>query len=110
MIWPPVLRVAIFIGGYKCEELWSCCSFCGDRADGVRAEECGRFPAEPGDSGELRFGDHAGGVRCTGESAEVQGRAGSVSEWLRGDCGEREVEIRISRAKNAREMGHPPSA
>jgi hypothetical protein len=82
MIWPPVLRVAIFIGGYEREELRVCSSFFGDRADGVRAEECERFVAEPGDPGELCFGDHVGGVRCAGESAEVQERAGSVSEWV----------------------------
>jgi hypothetical protein len=74
--------VAIFIGGYEREELRVCSSFFGDRVDGVRAEKHERFPAEPGDSGELRFGDHAGGVQCTGESAEVPECAGEVSERL----------------------------
>ena len=41
-----------------------------------------------GDSGELRFGDQAVGVRRARKSAEVQERAREVSERVRGDCGE----------------------
>lgn len=73
-------RVAIFIED-KREETRFCFRF-SDRADGVCAEECGAFITEPGDSGELRLGDHAGGVRCAGESAQVQERAGSIPKWV----------------------------
>ena len=65
-------RVA-FLLGEKREDVRSCfSSFFGNRADGVCAEECRTCFAEPGDSGELRFGDHAGGVRRARESAAVQ--------------------------------------
>ena len=64
-------RVA-FLLGEKREDVRSCfSSFFGNRADGVCAAECWHI-AEPGDSGELRFGDHAGGVRRARESAAVQ--------------------------------------
>ena len=62
--------MAIFIWGRSREEICSCFIFC-IRADGVLAEEYGIAFAEPGDSGELRFGNHAGGLRCEGESAAV---------------------------------------
>jgi len=48
--------------------------------DGVCAEGWARLVAEPGRSGELRFEDHAGAMRCSGQSAEVQERAGDVPQ------------------------------
>jgi hypothetical protein len=42
----------------------------------MRAEGGAGILAQHGDSGELRFRDQVGGVRCEGESAEVQERAG----------------------------------
>jgi hypothetical protein len=42
----------------------------------VRAEGGAGIVAQHGDSGELRFRDQVGGVRCEGESAEMQERAG----------------------------------
>jgi hypothetical protein len=44
---------------------------CLGSANGVRAESGAYCAAEPGDSGELRVGDHADWVRREGESAEV---------------------------------------
>ena len=57
-------------------------NFGSDRDDGVRAGASTEFSAEPGRSGELRFGDTTGGLRCEGESATVQECAGNVSAWV----------------------------
>lgn len=74
--------MAFLLGAVRREELGiGSFLFFGDGGDGVRAEEC-RCIAEFDDPGELRFGDHAGGVRCEGESAAVQECAGEVSEWV----------------------------
>jgi hypothetical protein len=50
--------------------------------------------AEPGGPGELRLGNHAGGVRDAGESAEVQARPGTLPRWVR-TSGGGEVSRRI---------------
>ncbi len=57
----------------------------------------------------MRVGDYAGALRCAGESAEVQERAGNVPGRVRADCGGTEVAARspTSRAAHAREIWHP---
>jgi len=54
---------------------------------GMRVHAKAACVAEHEGAGELRVGDHAGGMRCEDESAEVQERAGDVSKGLRGNCG-----------------------
>jgi len=54
---------------------------------GLRAKGGAGFSAEPGDSCGVRVGDHAAALRCEGEAAEVQKRAGDLPGRVRADCG-----------------------
>jgi hypothetical protein len=54
---------------------------------GLRAQDGAGGAAEYGDSGDVRVADHAGALRCAGEPAEVQKRAGDVPRRVRADCG-----------------------